>query len=65
MHSCHLPFAFAFQFQPELPHILPVAIFFQPPEGGILAKPQRLRVCKKDFVCLHLQLLLGPELRVS
>ena len=32
---------------------------------GFLQSPWRLRVCKRDFVCLHLQLLLGPELRVS
>ena len=65
MHSCHLAFAFACQFQPVLPHIYLWPFSFNHPEGGILAKPQRLRVCKRDFVCLHLQLLLGPELRVS
>ena len=47
MHSCHLPFAFAFQFQPELPHILPVAIFFQPSRGWDLSKaPTATRVQK-------------------
>ena len=39
MHSCHLAFAFACQFQSELPHIYLWPFPFNHPEGGILAKP--------------------------
>ena len=65
MHSCHFTICFRMSVSIR-PATFACGHFLSTIQRvGFLQSPWRLRVCKRDFVCLHLHQLLGPELRVS